>query len=172
MATNATIPQQIMDYSLYSGTKKLFGMGETLTLPDIVFKTMTATLSSGDIDLPSLMTENLEQEFLFNVLDKSLGSAISFTTAAKFTVRAAVQHTNASTHSLEYKQIKVEYKGFPKQIKLGELKRADKMDSGITLSLSYIKVTVDSAELLEIDKLNNVIKVNGIDIRSKISDLL
>ena len=64
-------------------------------------------------------------------------------------------------------------KGFAKEIELGTLTRSDKMDSKITLTLTYIKVEDEAGNVfIEIDKLNGTYKVNGVDVREGISQYL
>lgn len=70
------LPKQIVDFSVYNNSV-LIGTGDELPLPDIVFKTYTAMTPGGEIDLPTLMTENMEQETKFDVIDKDAAGLIS-----------------------------------------------------------------------------------------------
>lgn len=166
-----TLPKQIVDFSVYNNST-LIGTGDEMSLPDIVFKTYTATTPGGEIDLPTLMTENMEQETPFDVLDKEAAGLVSVGDTTSLTIRGAAQCVNPDTHGLEYKQIKIEEKGITSKVAIGTLKRGDKMDSSITNNLTYIKVTLDGMVLIEIDKLNGVCKINGKDIKKKITSLL
>lgn len=172
MATkNGTLPKQIVEFSVYNNSV-LIGTGDELPLPDVAFKTYTATTAGGDIDLPTLMAENMEQEVKFDVLDKDAAGLISVGSATALTIRGAVQYVNSNTHGLEYKQIKIEEKGITSKVSIGTLKKGDKMDSSITQNLTYLKITLGGTVVLEIDKLNGTCKVNGKDIKSVITALL
>lgn len=167
------IPSQIVDFSAYNASDKLFGHGSEVTLPTITSKTYTAELAAGDIDVPGMRTENLEMEIPFQIFDKEAASTISLTKTTSIVLRGAAQKINTDTHDFGYGGLKVSAKGFAKEIELGTLKRSDKMDSKITLTLTYIKVEDDAGNVfIEIDKLNGTYKVNGIDVREGISQYL
>lgn len=165
------LPKQIVDFSVYNNST-LIGTGDELPLPDVVFKTYTAMTPGGEIDLPTLMTENMEQETKFDVIDKDAAGLISVGDTTSLTIRGAAQYVDPDTHGLVYKQVKVEEKGITSKVTIGTLKKGDKMDSSITNNLTYIKLTLDGQVLLEIDKLNGSCIVNGKNIKEGISALL
>lgn len=45
------------------------------------------------------------------------------------------------------------------------------MEAKVTLELTYLLVENDGSPLLEVDKLNGVYKVNGVDMLAGISEL-
>lgn len=166
------IPQQIVDYNVYVGStassNKLLGTGEEITLPSIVTKTFSALLAAGDFEAPTLMTENMEFEIPFNVIDSEGTQLVSVSKVTKLILRGAAQHINTSDHDFDYKQVKLEIKGFCKEVNLGKLKRGDKMDSSIKMNLSYIKFTLDNKVMLEIDKFTGTFIMDGKDVRKPI----
>jgi P2 family phage contractile tail tube protein len=167
------IPSQIVDFSAYNGSDKLIGHGAEVTLPTITSKTFTAELPAGDIDLPGMRTENIEMEIPFNLFDAEAAATISLVDTTTIILRGSAQKVDTSTHNFSYAGVKVTAKGFAKEIELGTLKRSDKMDSKITLTLTYIKVQDgDGNVFIEIDKLNGTYKVNDEDVRSGISKYL
>ena len=167
------IPAQIVDFSLYNGNERLIGHGSEITLPTVTSKTATAELAAGDIDLPGMRTENMEMEIPFNVFDSEAASVISLTEVSTVIIRSAAQRVNTSSHNFVYGGLKVTAKGFAKEIELGTLKRSDKMDSNITMTLTYIKVEDDKGNVfMEIDKLNGTFIINGKDVRDGISKFL
>ena len=44
-------------------------------------------------------------------------------------------------------------------LKLGTLKAATAMSSSVTLNISYIKISLNGKELVELDKLNGIFKI-------------
>lgn len=168
------IPSQIIDFTLYNGNDKLIGTGSELALPNIVSKTYTADLPSGDVDLPGMRTENMELEVPFNIFDKEAASIISFTRVTTIIARGAAQKTNKTTHDFAYDGIKVTAKGFAKEIELGTLARSEKMDSKIKMTLTYIKVEDQKTGevFIEIDKFNGTYIINGEDVRAGIMQYL
>lgn len=169
----STIPSQVMDFSVYNSTNRLVGAGAEITLPTITSKTYTADLPAGEIDLPSMRTENLELEIPFNVFDKEAGGMISLSKVTTVIIRGCLQASNTNTHDFDYSGVKVTAKGFAKEVSLGTLKRSDKMDSKITMTLTYIKVEDGDGNIfMEIDKLNGTYIINGEDVRSEIEKYL
>ena len=45
------------------------------------------------------------------------------------------------------------------------------MDTAITLTIFYILIEVDGKTVVELDKLNEVYKVNGVDVLAKIKEM-
>lgn len=167
------IPAQIVDFSLYNSDQKLIGHGAEITLPTVTSKTATAELAAGDIELPGMRTENMEMEIPFNVFDDEAAGVISLTNVSTIIIRGAAQRVNTSSHDFVYGGLKVTAKGFAKEIELGTLKRSDKMDSKITMTLTYIKVEDNKGSVfMEIDKLNGTFMINGKDVRDGISQYL
>ena len=171
MATT-TIPTQIIDFNIYNAPNKLIGAGDEVTLPKIVSKTYTAALAGGDSDLPGLTTENMEMEVPFNVFDKEAASTMSISKVNTLIIRSCQQKADTKTHNLSYDGLKLTIRGFTKEVDLGTLKRSDKMDSKITMTLTYIKIEDSSTVFLEIDKFNGTFIVNGKDVREGINKYL
>ncbi len=167
------IPTQIMDFSLYNQNNKLIGHGPEVTLPTITSKTFTAELAPGDIDVPGMRTENIELEIPFNIFDEEAASIISLTKTTTLILRGSAQKVNTDTHDFNYMGVKVTVKGFAKEVELGTLKRSDKMDSKVKMTLTYIKVeNGDGKTFIEIDKLNGTYIVNDINVREGIEKYL
>lgn len=167
------ISTQVVDFSIYNANERLLGHGEEVTLPSIVSKTVSVVLAGGDIDVPGMMTENIELSIPFNVFDKEAGSIITLNKTATLIIRGAEQKVDTGSHDFEYQGLKLTTKGITKEIELGKLKRADKMDSNIKQTLTYIKLEDNTGFIfLELDKLNGTFIVNGEDVREGISDYL
>ena len=130
-------------------------------------------LAAGKIELPGMRTENMELEIPFTLFDKEAASIISYTDTTTIILRGSAQTLNTDTHNFAYTGVKVTAKGMTKEIELGTLKRSDKMDSKIKLTLTYIKVEDgDGFKFLELDKLNGTFIVNGENVRAGIDKYL
>lgn len=168
--SNVLLPTQILDFTIYKETtdagNKIIGAGQELTLPEIVNKTYTYETSGGDIDLPSMRTENMEQEIPYYMLDTDAMSILKLTGVGTIIIRGSYQKLNGATHELSQGGIKVTEKGFFKSANFGKLKSAESMDAKIKLTLTYLKVEDQdiTTPLLELDKLNSVYKINGVDM--------
>ena len=53
----------------------------------------------------------------------------------------------------------------------GKVKAGSSMDTKITLTTLYILIEVDGKTVVELDKLNEVYKVNGVDVLAKIKEM-
>lgn len=50
----------------------------------------------------------------------------------------------------------------------GTVKQGGAMDAAVTVEVVYIMIELDGKQRVELDKLNNVYKVNGVDLLAKI----
>lgn len=172
------IPTQIMAYNVYNilnnSENKLIGKGEEMTLPKIAFKALECALAGGTMEIPSMQTDNIELEVPFNCVDEEMASCISLDKVTTLKIRAAKQKVNSNSHDFDYSGIVITAKGFSKEVDLGKLVDADKMDSKITLNLSYFKIASATSNdpFVEIDKLNGTLKINGKDVRAGIDKYL
>ncbi len=58
-----------------------------------------------------------------------------------------------------------------KKFNPGKVEKGEGMEAKVTLELTYLMIEVDGQQLLEVDKLNGVYKVNGVDMLAGISEL-
>lgn len=168
-----TIPTKINRYSVYNRADRLLGMGDEMTLPD--FETSSETVSGagilGEIDDPTVgYFSNQEVEIPFRVLDQEAVDMLDMTRAVQLTVRGAQQTTNTEG-DIEFRQLRVVIRGRSAKFSPGKLKAGSAMDTKITLTLLYILIELDGKSVLELDKLNEVYKVNGVDVLAKIKEM-
>ena len=62
-----------------------------------------------------------------------------------------------------YENMKVVIGGTMKSMKVGTVKIGGQMGSSVTLSVTYLLISVNSKEVLALDKINEVYRVNGVD---------
>ena len=87
-------------------------------------------------------------------------------------IRGANEQYDAATGAIDVQAVKVNVRGLPKKGDLGSLKPADRTDSKTTLELTYLKVTIDGKRKVEIDKLNYIHFIDGIDYLAKVRKAL
>lgn len=168
-----TIPTKINRYNVYNRGNRLLGMGDELTLPS--FEASTETVSGagilGEIDDPTVgYFGNQEMEIPFRILDNEATDMLDMTKAVQLEIRGAAQTTN-SEGDIEYQGVRVVVRGRSNKFTPGKLKAGNPMDTSITLSILYILIELDGVSVLELDKLNEVFKINGNDILAKIKEL-
>ncbi len=168
-----TIPTKINKYNVYRGGNRLLGVGEELTLPD--FEALSETVSGagllGEIDDPTVGAfGNMEQDVPFRLLDEDAFDMMDMTKAVDLEIRGAAQTVNSSG-DIEFVPVRVALRGRSKKLGGGKLKAGSPMDSGVTLTVLYILIEVDGSPMVELDKINEVFKVRGVDILAKIKEM-
>lgn len=168
-----TIPTKINRYNVYNSGNRLLGMGDELTLPD--FEPSSETVSGagilGEIDDPTPgYFANQEIEIPFRILDKEATDMLDITKAVQLEIRGAEQTTN-SEGDIEFRGVRVVIRGRCKKFAPGKMKAGNPMDTSITLSILYILIELEGEPVLELDKMNEVFKINGNDILAKVKEL-
>jgi len=62
--------------------------------------------------------------------------------------------------------------GRVKSFNPGKVEKGEAMEATITMELTYIMIEVDGVQLLEVDKLNGIYKVNGNDMLAGVNSLV
>ena len=157
--SNNYIPEKMNDFNTYLDGNKMIGVAASVTLPEVKMKTSTVSGAgiNGEIDSPTIgQFESMEQEIDFNVLYSSAMDMLSPLSVVNLTLRAA-QQVYDKTGGYAFKGLRV--------VEMG------RMEAKVTLELTYLLVENDGSPLLEVDKLNGVYKVNGVDMLAGISEL-
>ena len=81
-------------------------------------------------------------------------------------IRGAQQTTNTEG-DIEFRPMRVVVRGRGGKLTTGKVKAGSSMDTKITLTTLYILIEVDGKTVVELDKLNEVYKVNGVDVLAK-----
>lgn len=95
---------------------------------------------------------------------------MDMTKAVQLTVRGAQQTTN-SAGDIEYRQMRVVIRGRAVKFSPGKVKAGAAMETKVTLTLLYILIELDGKSVLELDKFNEVYKVNGVDVLAEIKEM-
>ena len=171
MAGVLGIPGVINNFNLYYKGNALVGLTGEITLPD--FEGMTETLSGPGIlgELEEVIIGafgSMELEVPFRILDEDAFKMMSPMETLDLTLRASEQYTVKSTGNLDYKGMRVVVRGRQKKMTAGTIKQGGAMDSPVTVEVAYIMIELDGQKRIELDKLNNVYKVNDKDLLAKV----
>ena len=161
------------NYEIFISGGRSLGSAE-VTLPDL--KYMTADIKGagigGVITMPSrAMFENLEMTIKWRTVNKDELKFLQHQ-ALSFACYAAQQEYDAGTGEFNVVQHKLEVQGVPKNVNLGKLAPSEVMDTETVISIITLKETLKGNVILEIDKLNYVCKVNGIDLAADLKRAL
>ena len=154
------------NFNLFVDGRGYAGQTDEFNFPELSLQ--TEEYRAGGMDAPIDLTTGLEKltaDFTLSSASKDVMSLFSVREGAqvKFTVREAMEDFDGTVgsivHNLTGKIIKIAQGG----AKAGEVPK-DKYD----LSLTYYKKTVNGTLVHEIDVINMVTIINGIDVLSDI----
>ena len=111
---------------------------------------------------------SMEIEIPFRILDEDAFKLMSPTETLDLTLRASEQYTVKGTGGIDTKGMRVVIRGRQKKLTGGTVKQGGTMDASVTVEVAYIMIEHDGKKRIELDKLNNVYKVNDKDLLAKI----
>lgn len=166
------IPEMINNFNAYSNGSRLIGVTAEVTLPEL--EQMAETLSMagmlGEINSSAIGHFGaITQEVPFSNLTVDIFSAMSPLNGVNLTFRGSEQVTDPSTGAKKFVQIRVVEKGTFEGFNPGVLKKGGAGNPTVKYGLNYILVEIGGKQKFELDKLNNVFKVNGKDILKNIT---
>lgn len=168
---NNMIPESINRFNMYLKGNRLIGVSGEISLPDL--PSMTNTYSgagvAGEIERASIgMFGSIKQELPFRMLSKDMLELYNPMEPLELTLRASEQSTVKGSGVIDFQGMRIVFRGSPTDMKLGTLKQGGQMDSSVSLELVYILIEVDGETMFELDKLNDVFIVNGVDLLEKV----
>jgi P2 family phage contractile tail tube protein len=161
----SNIPEILNDFNVYKDGNKLIGIAAEVTLPD--FEAMTETISGagilGEYEVPNPGHFGaMEIEVPFRVLYGDIFELLDTAQDTHLTLRGSIQTTDAGG-TKAFKGVRVVLVGTAKKLTGGTMAAGKPMEASVALGLSYIKIEVDGAEKVELDKRSGTYKVNGSD---------
>ena len=169
---NKTLQYKI--YNRTSGKPDFITDTTSYKRPDV--EVMTDTISgagiAGEIDMPTLgQLSAMEIEIGFKRANKKAVELFGQKTQEIESrwVTDVLDTSGAKISTCANKDI---IKAIPKKLSLGNVETNSTNDSSVTLEVVYIKHIQDGETLFEIDKLNNVFIVNGVDYAKQIREAL
>lgn len=172
MAT-PNIPDKLINYNVYVENNVLAGVAD-VTLPS--FEALSETIKgagiAGEIELGTIgHFGKMSTEFTFRTIT-SAAVALAAQKIHAIELRGAQQVMNTSEGVLSAEPVKVVLRCTPKKVDLGKLAVASVTDTKVEFEVIYIKILVNGEEIVELDKLNSIYKVNGTDYMTSIREAL
>lgn len=160
-------------YNVYTAGNKLIGVDEEVSLPD--FEPLTDTTAgpgiSGSIEEPIIgLFGSSEVQVPFDTMHDGLFEPVTPGEAVDITLRASTQikDTNGNT---SFEGIRIVLRGLFKGLISGSMKQGTGTKSSVKFEVTYALYEVNGKSRLEIDKFNQVYRVNGIDYLEKARSL-
>ena len=165
-----TIPTKLNKYNVYNAGNRLLGMGDEVTLPP--FPASAETVSGagvlGEFDDPTVgYFSNMDIEIPFRVLDEEAVDMLDQTKAVQLELRGA-QQTTTSVGDIVFRSMRVVVRGRMSEFDPGKAKPANGMETSVKLALVYILIELEDKPMVELDKINEVFKIKGVDVLATI----
>ena len=169
MAGNNTVPERLIGFRVYSESGDLLGIA-TVDLPEI--EAMSDTVSgagiAGEVESPILgHFGSMTTTFTWRTIERK-AMDLCKQTGHSVEVRGSQQLYNASTGEYSTASVRVSMRITPKTTSLGTFETGATTDTEQEFEVLYLKVYVNSLEVLEIDKYNYIAKFNGDDLLTRV----
>lgn len=171
------LSNKTIQYSIYNrseGKAKLITDSASVKRPSI--ENMTETIKGsgimGEIDFPTLLQiAAMEYEISFKNASKEAIELFAQKTQ-HLEIRWATDYLDTSTSKVSLRANKDIIQGVPKKIDLGSIETNAGNEATLPLEILYFKHIQDGETLIEIDKLNNVFIINGVDYAAPLREAL
>lgn len=163
------IPNTNNNYRVYIAGRGLLGIA-TVTLPNIANMTddLKGSGIGGTLTLPvAAHIQAMTMTIAWHTVDRDL-SILFAQEKLQLEMYAAIQFQDTTRQKVRFKQFKVVVRGMPTGMNLGTLDVGVKGSPASEWAVEYIKGWIDGIELFELDPMNMIYTVNGVDYASEI----
>ncbi len=167
------VPEKLINFRVYMNGDDLVGISD-VTLPKLeaITETVKGAGVAGEIDSPTIgHFGSMELELNWRTLLKT-NVILAKPTGVDLDLRGAIQMNDSATGTLKSVPAKVVVRGLPKSTDLGKLEMGATTDTKNTIEVTYIKVTIDGSDVLEVDKYNYICTIDGTDYLSDVRTAL
>lgn len=165
----AQIPRILKNFSLFVDGRGLAGLIDTLTLPTLTTK--MEEFRGGGMDAPiehDMGMEKLEGSFSLSEYNPDIISLYGLAAAdTQITARGAIRRDGEDAVP-----VVVNMTGQVKELETGDWKAGDMSTATFAFSLRYYKLTIGGRVVVEIDKVNMIRRIDGVDQLSSIRTAL
>lgn len=164
------LPHSISQFNIYNDNERCVGVSGEITLPN--FEAMSETISGAGIAGEFEVTADgqygamqIDIPFL-RLHDENF----SLLTPGRKTIvlRASAKSFDSATGESIEEGLKIKIVGTPKSLELGKIASGKPMESKNTLEILAIKIEIGDKVLMELDKLNFICIINGVDVLAKV----
>jgi P2 family phage contractile tail tube protein len=158
------LPGKFKQFNIFIDGKSMIGVASEVTLPKLTHKTVAyrggGMLAAVDVDL-GFDDGALDMEVTVGGLVVDMLGKMYQDTADGMQLRFTGAFQNETTAG--YSTCEVQTRGRFMDMDLGSVKVGEDTSHKYTLKNTYVKITIDGTVVLEVDALNMVLKVNGVD---------
>lgn len=154
------LPKILKNFNLYVDGRGYAGRVEEITLPKLTIKTeeFQGAGMSAPVEI-DLGMEKLEMEMTFAEYDPELFKLFGLTNGAEvgFTIRGGLES------GTEVAPVVINVRGYFKEMDFDTWKPAEKATLKCSVACKYYKLNINNTDMIEIDPVNMVRNVNGVD---------
>ena len=165
------LPSKLKNFNLYSGTQSYLGVAKSITLPKLAFAGEeyrgAGMLAPIDTDMG---LEKLEMESTYGGLVLGLLRQFGITNVAGAVLRFVGAYQSDDGSAAVAAELVV--RGRHKEIDPGDAEAGKDTEWKVSSTLAYLRWTVNGVTEVEIDILNNVYLVGGVDRMAEIRAIL
>lgn len=155
---------KLITFTVYANGSEEFGSAE-VSLPDLEFITSTIKGGglAGELEVPTLgQLKSMKATITWQIVEKSL-SKFARQRYHQVEFRGAQQTENTETGDLQVSAVSVQVGGWVTKTSMGKLANTETTGSTTDISINAIKAVVDGEELYNIDIMNGVCVIDGVD---------
>lgn len=155
---------RVVNANVYLDGDSFLGRCEEVTAPDVKVKMADhkGLGMYGTLELPAGV-DKIEAKFKWASIYPEVAAKVAdpFKVVA-VQVRGSIAVYNAQGRESE-KPCVAHFRGVFKNLALGSYKQHDNVETSSDMTVYYAKWTVDGVDVIEVDVLENILKVNGVD---------
>ena len=169
--SNQMIPEVLHGFNVYDGGGNMqIGILDEMSMAEI--KNKVATVSgagiTGSYEVPVLgYFDSIVQEIPFRVLYLNLSELVNPMKLQTINIRGSIQVTDKSTMVSDLVSFRYMVKGRSIGFNPGTLKLGETMGAKISIETTYVLIEIGGKIMVEIDKLNSIFKIDGVDLLEK-----
>ncbi|KTC35433.1 phage major tail tube protein [Pseudomonas sp. MF6751] len=162
------MPRKLKNLNLFNDGNSYLGLVKSLTLPSLGRK--MEGYRGGGMNGPvkadlGMSDDGIQFEWKTGGLDLISLRQFGAVNASSVALRFSGPYQQDDTG--EVSNVEVVVRGRHETIEMGDAQPGEDTEHSMTTTCSYYKLTVDGEEIIEIDLLNFVEKVNGVDMLEK-----
>ncbi|WP_250294800.1 phage major tail tube protein [Wolbachia endosymbiont of Oedothorax gibbosus] len=156
------LPKILKNFNVFVDGRGYAGRIDEITLPKLTIK--TEEYRAGGMDIPisiDMGMEKLEADFTFSEYDTELFRLFGLINgnSVALTLRGGMQGSGSN----DIEAVIINLRGIFREFDFGSWKPAEKATLKCTVAAHYYKLTIGGNELIEIDAVNTIRKINGVD---------
>jgi uncharacterized protein len=161
------IPQFLTNYRIYNSGNVIMGVSGDVTLPN--FEAIAETISGAGIlgEFESSVPGSFKSQSIevpFRVIDANMFQIAAASGIPSLTFRGSQQINDYTKGGVINQAVRVETRGPIKGLDLGKASVGKPTDGKLIQEILFIAIYLDDKEVLCLDKLNFIYRLNGTDM--------